>query len=80
MRIAVRTVWLSSPARAVLGGLPQTLQWVFSNRRGDSPVSGTALLRFWWGPVRRPALRTCGLHDLRHSYASLAFREAYPFP
>ena len=43
-----RTVWLSSPARAVLAALPRTSQWVFPNRRGDGPVSGMALLHFWW--------------------------------
>ena len=75
-----RTVWLSSPARAVLGALPRTSQWVFPNRRGDGPLSGEALLDFWWRVRAEAGLADVRLHDLRHSYASLALRHGETVP
>ena len=75
-----RTVWLSSPARAVPGGLPRTSQWVFPNRRGDGPASRTALDRFWWGVRAGAGLADVRLHDLRHSHASLALRRGETVP
>ena len=65
-----RTVWLSSPARAVLNGLPRTSVWVFPGRAGAAPAQG---LNGFWLKLRSDAnLRDVRLHDLRHSYASLA--------
>ncbi len=67
-----RTVWLSAAARTVLDSLPRTSPSVFPSVRGDGPVSGNTL-SCAWGKVRTEAsLKDVRLHDLRHSYASLA--------
>ena len=67
-----RTVWLSSAARAVLDGLPRNGAWVFPGRSGTGPAHG---LKHYWQRLRDEAnLRDVRLHDLRHSYASLAIQ------
>lgn len=67
-----RTVWLSEPARAVLDALPRTAPWVFPAVRGDHPVSRPTLTRIWSKVRSEAGLRDVRLHDLRHSYASVA--------
>jgi len=67
-----RTVWLSSAARRVLDGLPRTGAWVFPGRSGDASAKG--LDTFWQALRDGAGLRDVRLHDLRHSYASLALR------
>ena len=70
-----RTVWLSSAARGVLDRLPHASFWMFPAATGDGPLS-TETLYGWWRPVRAVAgLPDVRLHDLRHSYASLALRQ-----
>ena len=67
-----RTVWLSSPARAVLDGLPRKGRWVFPSpqRRGPASVS---LFQIFWRRVREEArIADVRLHDCRHTYASIA--------
>ena len=67
-----RTVWLSSAARTVLDGLPRTSAWVFPGRSGTGRARG---LDFYWRKLRGEAgLQDIRLHDLRHSYASLAIQ------
>ena len=67
-----RTVWLSSAARAILDGLPRNGIWVFPGRSGAAPAQG---LKHFWQRLRDEAgLRDVRLHDLRHSYASLAIQ------
>ena len=65
-----RTVWLCRPARDVLDYLPRPARWVF-------PVAGGCAQRGWlssfWSQARIEAdLEDVRLHDLRHSYASMA--------
>ena len=65
-----RTVWLSSPARHTLDGLPRRTGWVFPAKRKPSPLSS---IDHFWHRVRAEAnLSDVRLHDLRHSYASIA--------
>ena len=65
-----RTVWLSSPARQVLDGLPRRTGWVFPAKRKPGPLSS---IDPFWHRVRAEAnLSDVRLHDLRHSYASIA--------
>lgn len=65
-----RTIWLASPARAVLAAQPRLANcpWVFA-----SPCGGPATLDKAWNAVRAatglPKLR---IHDLRHSHAAVA--------
>ena len=65
-----RTIWLASPARAVLAAQPRRgdCPWVFASPRGK-PVS----LDKAWKAVREAAgLGTLRIHDLRHSHAAVA--------
>ena len=65
-----RTVWLCEAARDVLDNVPRSSGWVF-------PVAGRRTpwlwLDYFWRGVREEAgLRDVRLHDIRHSYASIA--------
>ena len=65
-----RTVWLCEAARGVLDRLPRSSGWVF-------PVAGRRTpwlwLDYFWRGVREEAgLQDVRLHDIRHSYASIA--------
>ncbi|MXY34688.1 MAG: tyrosine-type recombinase/integrase [Boseongicola sp. SB0664_bin_43] len=67
-----RTVWLSSVARTVLDGLPRTGVWVFPGRSGTGSARG---LDSFWNELRdETGLLDVRLHDIRHSYASLALQ------
>ena len=65
-----RTVWLSQAARDVLDGLPRKDRWVFSEGK-SKPVH---LVRFWQRVRSEAGLNDVRLHDLRHSYASVALQ------
>ena len=67
-----RTVWLSSPARRLLDGLPRAGPWVFPSPRGGSRVPLAALDRFWCVVRAEAGITDVHLHDLRHTYASIA--------
>ena len=70
-----RTVWLSSPARAILDGLPREGKWVFPSTRLSGPIS-TQVFETFWRQVREEAgIADVRLHDLRHSYASIAIMQ-----
>ena len=65
-----RTVWLCAAARDVLDGLSRSTRWIF-------PVEGRRvpwmwLERFWVQVKREAGLQDVRLHDMRHSYASIA--------
>ena len=65
-----RTIWLASPARAVLAARPRRTDcpWVFA-----SPSGEPAKVNRGWSAIRRAAgLPTLRLHDLRHAHAALA--------
>ncbi len=65
-----RTLWLASPARAVLAGQPRRADcpWVFASAGG-----GPANVDREWNAIRAAAgLPTLRLHDLRHSHAAVA--------
>ena len=65
-----RTVWLAQAARDLLDNLPRTNAWVFSATKPKSH-----LLDEFWRRVRSEAgLNDVHLHDLRHSYASVALQ------
>ena len=79
-----KTVYLSDPARAVLDGVPRTADWVFPStikrkrgrpRRDETPFFD---IEFWKVFRDRAGLAGMRLHDLRHSYASLAIRNGVP--
>ena len=67
-----KSILLSRQARAILDGLPRggDDKLVFSGRKGQP-----ANLSAWWAIFRRTAgLPDVRLHDLRHSYASIAIQ------
>ena len=70
-----RTVWLSDPARRVLGSLERKTRWVFPATRGDRPLSTPWLDRFWWMLRAEAGLEDVRLHDLRHTHASFALKQ-----
>ena len=67
-----RTVWLSSPARRILDGLPQKGRWMFPSPRGERHMATFTLDPFWRDVRAEAGLTDVRLHDLRHSYASVA--------
>ena len=68
-----RTVWLSSPARAVIDTIPtysEDCQYLFPARPPTRPIDNIA---FHWDRIRNEAgLSGVRLHDLRHTWASVA--------
>ena len=65
-----RTVWLAQAARDVLDNLPRKNRWVFSAGE-PKPVH---LDQFWQRIRSEAGLNDVRLHDLRHSYASVALQ------
>ena len=75
-----RTVWLSSPARAVLERLPRAGRWVFPSPRSNKPAC-TRTFEAFWREVRAEAdLGDVRLHDTRHTYASIAILHGETVP
>lgn len=70
-----RTVWLSSPARAAIEQLPRTGRWVFLARRARKPLCPGVFDKFWWRIRAEADLGDVRLHDLRHTYASIAITQ-----
>ena len=70
-----RTVWLSSPALAVLDGLPREGKWVFPSPQRRGPLSETTFETFWRGVRKEADIADARLHDLRHTYASIAIMQ-----
>ena len=74
-KVGPRTVWLSSAARDVLDALPRKAAWVF-----PSPYTGRCIhpvsVGDTWRRLRAEAgLCDVRLHDLRHTYASIAIAQ-----
>ena len=70
-----RTVWLSSAARAILDSLPRRVIWIFPSPRTDSHLTASRIDEFWYRVRAEADLRDVRLHDLRHSYASIAMTQ-----
>ena len=67
-----RTVWLSSAARAILDGLPRKSVWVFPSPRTAGCLTAEAVGVVWYRMRAEADLRDVRMHDLRHTYASMA--------
>ena len=70
-----RTVWLSRPAREVLDGIGRTSPWVFPAARSGKSRSAGWLDKFWFRVRAEAGLGDARLHDLRHTYATVALRQ-----
>lgn len=75
-----RTIWLSSHARRILDGLARRSSWVFPSPRGEGYLSTFALGHFWRDVRRDAGITDVRLHDLRHSYASVALARGETIP
>ncbi len=65
-----KSLWLGKPARDLLAGLPKIGPGIFAGH--DAKALGHEMTRLWKvvrKTLKRPKLR---IHDLRHSYASVA--------
>lgn len=72
-----KTIWLNSQAVRILEGIKkrEDSKYVFANQSGARPIH----IDNWWYPFRkRCALPDVRIHDLRHSFASVAVREKVP--
>ncbi|WP_411892547.1 tyrosine-type recombinase/integrase [Yoonia sp. SDW83-1] len=70
-----KSIWLARPARKILSSLPRQGAYVFSDR--NAPIAVGRLNRVWEKirtELKKPKLR---IHDLRHSYASVAVGLGY---
>ena len=74
-KVGPRTVWLSSAAREVLDSVPRSPVWVFPSPQTDGCLTVATLDRAWQRMRAEADLRDVRLHDLRHSYASLALAQ-----
>lgn len=73
-KTGAKTIWLNSQAVRIFQTLPRAddARFVFPNRAGNRPMS---LDPWWFAFRRRCALPDIRVHDLRHSFASVAVRE-----
>ncbi len=67
-----RTVWLSTPARRILDEQPRKSVWVFPSPRTKRHITPDAIDGTWYRIRDDAALSDVRIHDLRHSYASIA--------
>lgn len=75
-KTGAKIVWLNSPALAVLQSLPRRSEGlVFPGGRGRVPIQ---MFPFWIKLRRHAALPDLRLHDLRHSFASVAIADGIP--
>ena len=70
-----RTVWLSFAARAILDGLPRKSSWVFPSTRTSRSMTTMAVDQLWYRARAEADLREVRIHDLRHTYASIAMAQ-----
>ena len=79
-KVGPRTVWLSSPARAILDGLPRTSVWVFPSPRKNGFLHAATVGSVWHRVREEADLSDVRLHDLRHTHASMALAQGETVP
>ena len=70
-----RTVWLSSAARTVLDGLPRKSSWIFPSTRTKNSITTVTVDQLWYRVRAEADLHDVRIHDLRHTYASIAMAQ-----
>lgn len=65
-----RAIWLGGPAMRMLADFPRSKAYVFG--AGEDPLPGSDLDAVWHVVRNRAGLGSLRLHDLRHSFASVA--------
>ncbi len=73
-KVGPRAVWLCSEARSLLEAVPRTADWAFPAPGGAGAMADETLYRCWRAVRDEAGLPDLRLHDLRHSFASLALR------
>lgn len=76
-KTGAKTVWLNSQALAILEAVPRIegCRFVFPSDTGTKPRA----IHTWWPKLRRRcALPDVRIHDLRHSFASVAIMDNVP--
>ena len=74
-----RTVWLSSPARRILDGLPRQSAWLFPSPRTRSQVSAAMIADAWHWMRSEAGTPDVRLHDLRHNSGIRSIRDSFLF-
>ncbi|MDE0377859.1 MAG: tyrosine-type recombinase/integrase [Rhodospirillales bacterium] len=70
-----RTVWLSSAARTILDSLPRRSSWIFPSTRTKSSITTVTVDQLWYRVRAEAELHEVRIHDLRHTYASIAMAQ-----
>jgi len=70
-----RTIWLSSAAREVLDCLPRRAVWIYPSPRKNGFLHAVTVGRVWHRLRVEADLCDVRLHDLRHTYASVALAQ-----
>ena len=72
-KTGAKTIFLSSAARDVLEAIPRTSLYVFPALRGKAGTITQSYIDYNWRAIREQAgLANVRMHDLRHTYASVA--------
>ena len=74
-KVGPRMVWLSTPARRILDGFHRKSSWVFPSSRTAKSLTTAPVERFWQRVRSEAGLQDVRLHDLRHTYASIAVEQ-----
>ena len=74
-KVGPRMVWLSTPARRVLDDLQRKSTWVFPSPRTARSLTTAPVERFWHRVRSEAGLADVRIHDLRHTYASIAVKQ-----
>ena len=74
-KVGPRTVWLSSAARAILDSMHRKSSWVFPSTRTNRCMTAVAVDQLWYRARAEADLHDVRIHDLRHSYASVAMAQ-----
>ena len=68
-----RAIWLGAAALSLVASFPRTNSYIFG--LGNAPLAPASLARSWERIRKSASLTSLRMHDLRHSFASVAVAE-----
>ncbi|MFC1502805.1 tyrosine-type recombinase/integrase [Pseudomonadota bacterium] len=74
-KTGAKTVFLSSFVRELLDGWPSSGLYLFAGKRSGEPFEYSRLVTVWYQVREEARLTDVRLHDLRHTYASIALQD-----
>ncbi len=74
-KTGAKTVFLSTPVRELLATWPRYGKYLFFSAQPDRPLSASQLNTVWRVLRRQAHIADVRLHDLRHTYASVAIQQ-----